>query len=64
MAKIFALAMPAATFARVVTCGVDLGRQQLAPSCDRRNIVELWRVRELKEFERCFSNYAQPKERA
>ncbi len=32
--------------------------QQLRPDSDRRNVVELWRVRELREFERCFSGYA------
>lgn len=37
--------------------GVDLGNQTLAPSSDRRNVIELWRVRELKEFERCFASY-------
>ena len=57
MAKILALAMPSETFCRVVTCGVDLAHQRLAPSCDRRNVVELWRVRELREFERCFAGY-------
>lgn len=25
--------------------GVDLANQTLAPSCDRRNVTELWRVR-------------------
>jgi hypothetical protein len=57
MAKIFALAIPPATFERVRGRCVDLADQRLAPSADRRNVVELWRVRELKEFERCFSGY-------
>lgn len=45
MARVLALAVPSATFARVVTCGVDLANQKLAPSSDRRNVTELWRVR-------------------
>lgn len=39
------------------TEGVDLANQTIAPSADRRNIVELWRVRELREFQRRFADY-------
>ncbi|MCC6172045.1 MAG: hypothetical protein IT481_08455 [Gammaproteobacteria bacterium] len=36
---------------RVERCGVDLARQRLLPSADRRNIVELWRVRCEREYQ-------------
>lgn len=36
---------------------IDLAHQVVAPSADRRNIVELRRVRELREFQRRFANY-------
>lgn len=57
MAKIFALAIPVATHKRVEGHCIDLANQQLLPSADRRNVVELWRVRELREFNRCFADY-------
>lgn len=41
----------------LVVAGVDLTNQTIAPSADRRNIVELWRVRELREFQRRFADY-------
>jgi hypothetical protein len=31
--------------------GVDLGRQKLLPSSDRRKVVELWRVKEQRLWE-------------
>lgn len=31
--------------------GVDLANQTLAPSADRRNITELWRVRIDREYQ-------------
>lgn len=43
---------------RTMPAGVDLADQTIAPSSDRRNIVELWRVRELREFQRRFADYA------
>lgn len=57
MAKIFALAMPVATHKRVEGCCINLANQAIAPSSDRRNVVELLRVRELREFQRRFANY-------
>jgi hypothetical protein len=42
---------------RLVDLEMAMQPQQLLPSSDRRNVVELWRVRELREFGRCFSGY-------
>lgn len=43
----------------VINPGVVVGEQRLLlPSSDRRNVVELWRVRELREFDRCFKEPA------
>lgn len=42
----------------VINPGVVVGVQRLLPSSDRRNVVELWRVRELREFDRCFKEPA------
>lgn len=37
--------------------GVDLAHQEIAPSADRRKVIELRRVRELREFQHRFANY-------
>lgn len=52
MASAAVIILPVMRIERVV-----VGEQRLLPSSDRRNVVELSRVRELREFQRRFANY-------
>lgn len=46
------LIIPLPVIRRIERHDVDLAHQVARPSADRRNVVELRRVRELREFER------------